>query len=88
MTEYLLDRETLLDVIVNIIPLVIIAFFFVLYIFSDDYIWQPFIIFISLVLLIVPFGLLALVTYASGWAIEQGEKKQETTKQDPERQVD
>lgn len=30
MSEYLLDRETLLDVTVNIIPLVIIAFFFVL----------------------------------------------------------
>lgn len=88
MSEYLLDRETLLDVTVNIIPLVIIAFFFVLFALSGGYDWEPFIIFISLGLLAIPFGLLALVTYVSGWAIEQDEKKQETTKQDPEKQIE
>lgn len=84
MSEYRLDRETLLDVTVNIVPLVIIALFFILFIVFSQYTWDPLIIVVSLGLLVVPFTLLALVTYLSGWAIEQGEKRQETTKQEPD----
>jgi Na+/H+-dicarboxylate symporter len=83
MSEYLLDRETLLDVTVNIIPLVIIAFFFFLFAIFGQYVWEPLITFMSLVLLFVPFVLLALVTYLAGWAIEQDEKRQDEIEQNP-----
>ena len=83
MSEHLLDRETLLDVTVNIIPLVIIAFFFVLYIVFSQFAWEPLITVVSLGLLVVPFALLALVTYLAGWAIEQGERGQDEIKQRP-----
>ena len=86
MSEYLLDRETLLDIIVNIVPLVIIAFFFALFSISSQSLGDPLIVFVSLVLLVVPFIILALVTYISGWLIERDEKEQGTTKQDAERQ--
>jgi Ca2+/Na+ antiporter len=76
MSENLLDRETVLDLSVNIIPLVIIFIFFVLYVLVDPYAWEPFIVAVSLVLLIVPFAILALVTYSAGRAIEQDERKQ------------
>jgi membrane protein implicated in regulation of membrane protease activity len=82
MSGYLLDRETLLDVTVNIIPLVIIAFFFALFALSSGYLWEPFIISVSLGLLVVPFALLGIVTYLSGWIIERDEKKQEITGQE------
>jgi membrane protein implicated in regulation of membrane protease activity len=81
MSHYLLDRETLLDVTVNIIPLVIIALFFFLFIIFNQYIWEPLITFVSLGLLVVPFALLALVTYLAGWAIEQDERRQDGIEQ-------
>jgi Na+/H+-dicarboxylate symporter len=83
MNEYLLDRETLLDVTVNIIPLVIIAFFFFLFAVFGQFIWEPLISFVSLGLLVVPFALLALVTYLAGWAIEQDERRQNEIEQNP-----
>lgn len=86
VSKYLLDRETFLDVTVNIIPLVIIAFFFVLFAISSEFVWDPFIVFISLGLLAIPFVLLALVTYLSGWVIERDEERQNTTEQSTEKQ--
>lgn len=77
MGRYALNRETLLDVTVNIIPLFIILFYLVLFIVYDPYRWEPLIIGVSLILLIIPFVLLALVTYIAGRTIEQEETQQQ-----------
>lgn len=78
MSKYLLDRETILDVSVNIIPLVIILIFIVLFVLVDPYAWEPLTVVVSLVLLVVPFGFLALVTYLAGWTIQREKKEQNT----------
>lgn len=78
MGKYLLDRETILDVSVNIIPLVIILVFFVLFVLVDPYAWEPLTVVVSLGLLVVPFGFLALVTYLTGWTIQREKEEQNT----------
>ena len=65
MADSVFDRETMLDISVNIIPLVILLFFIVY-----TFIWSPypnnwFIEAIALALHIIPFVLLALLTYIS-----------------------
>jgi hypothetical protein len=74
MSTKVFDRDTLLDLTVNFIPLFIILFFIVGYA-----VYNPF--GVSLVpsvlqyaLLIVPFVLLAILTYLSGKAIATAEK--------------
>lgn len=75
MSKYALDRQTVLDISVNIVPLVILLFFFVLFILYDPYNWNPFALGLSLFLLVVPFALLALVTYLAGRTIQENEKR-------------
>lgn len=74
------DRETLLDLMVNIIPIGIMLFFGVVYIFIIQYqrAWG----FTSLVmfaLIIVPIVSLGLLTYISGKHISGGESSTETS---------
>jgi hypothetical protein len=57
------DRETLLDITVNVIPLFILAFFIVLFVVRKPWSGEPLIYAMSHVLTIVPFVLLALLTY-------------------------
>lgn len=63
MPHSVFNRETLLDITVNIIPLVILFFFIVLFVFQQP--WPPniFIEIVSLGLTVIPFVLLALLTY-------------------------
>ncbi|RRJ28963.1 DUF6684 family protein [Halocatena pleomorpha] len=74
MSKYALEWQTILDITVNIIPLVILVFFFVLFAVYDPYLGNPFMLGISLFLLVVPFVLLAFVTYAAGRTLERDEK--------------
>ncbi|AZH25137.1 DUF6684 family protein [Haloplanus aerogenes] len=74
MATKVFDRDTLLDLTVNFIPLFIILFFIVGYA-----VWNPFGVdsvsrIIQYALLIAPFVLLALLTYLSGKAISTAEK--------------
>ena len=74
MSERVFDRETLLDLTVNVIPLGIILFFVVVYLVITP--WKPdfFITVISMGLLVVPFVALAPLTYFSGRAIAEAEQ--------------
>ena len=74
MATKVFDRDTLLDLTVNFIPLFIILFFTVGYV-----VYNPFGIdlggrILQYVLLIAPFVLLAILTYLSGKAIASAEK--------------
>lgn len=57
------DRETLLDIVVNIVPLVILAFFLLLFFFKTPYPRNVLYQNLSLILIVVPFALLGLLTW-------------------------
>ncbi|UPM42317.1 DUF6684 family protein [Halocatena salina] len=75
MSKYLLDRQTVLDVTVNIIPLLMLVFFFILFALYDPYLKNTFMLGMSLFLLIIPFVFLLLLTYAAGRTIEREEEQ-------------
>ena len=68
------DRETILDLVVNIIPLFIILFFTVAFLLFNPFGIEPLASGIQFGLLIAPFVLLAILTYISGKAIAGAEK--------------
>ncbi|PSQ25300.1 hypothetical protein BRD03_14845 [Halobacteriales archaeon QS_9_68_17] len=72
--ERYIDRETMLDLTVNFIPLGILAFFFVAFLVFNPWGWDP--LFTSLALFIVGwhFLLLVLLTWLSGRTIAKEEK--------------
>ncbi|CAJ51738.1 DUF6684 family protein [Haloquadratum walsbyi] len=74
MVAKLFDRDTLLDLTVNIIPLVILAFFIVAYVFMSPFDTNPLTTAVQFGLLAVPFALLAVLTYISGRAIVVSEQ--------------
>lgn len=79
MSERIFDRETILDLTVNIIPLGIIVFFTIVFLATSYWEFDPFITLVSMGLLVVPFVGLALLTYVSGRAIEGAEQSAGTT---------
>lgn len=73
MSERLFDRETLLDISVNVIPLGIILFFVVVYTVVGDYPSAPIVTLVQLSIMgLTGIGLLIL-TYYSGKAIAGAE---------------
>lgn len=74
MVAKLFDQDTLLDLTVNIIPLVIIAFFVVAYVFMSPFETDPLTTAVQFGLLIIPFVLLAVLTYIAGRAIVNSEE--------------
>lgn len=67
------DRETLLDLTVNVVPLVIIGFFVVAFAVFQPFGVDPLASGIQFLLLLVPLVLLALLTYLAGYAIASTE---------------
>jgi cytoskeletal protein RodZ len=78
MSERTFDRETLLDLTVNVIPLGIILFFVVVFLLIKPWEQDPLIQIISMGLLVIPFVGLALLTFVSGRAIAQAEGESTT----------
>lgn len=74
MANKIFDRDTLLDLTVNVVPLFIIAFFvvgFAVYpAFGTEFLPTA----VQFGLLVVPFVFLAILTYLSGKAIAGAEK--------------
>lgn len=77
MDRDVFDRETLLDLTVNVIPLGIILFFVLLFLVVAPWGYTPVDTAIQMALLVAPFAALALLTYYSGKAISRDEKKLE-----------
>jgi len=74
MSTKVFDRDTLLDLTVNFIPLFIILFFIVGYVVYNPFGVDSVARILQYALLITPFVLLALLTYLSGKAIATAEK--------------
>lgn len=73
MTDSVFDRETLLDLTVNLIPLGIILFFVVLFFVFDPFGNDAVAVVLSQLLLVVPFLVLAVITYVAGRIIAETE---------------
>jgi hypothetical protein len=71
------DKDTLLDLTVNFVPLGILLFFTLYILVVNVWGWDPLIMVVTLGLHIIPFVLLAILTYLSGKAIAGSEKKGE-----------
>lgn len=69
MANEIFDRETLLDLTVNVIPLFIIGFFVVAFAVFPAFGVDPLASAVQFGLLAVPFVFLAILTYLSGKAI-------------------
>lgn len=74
MERELFDRDTLLDLVVNFIPLGIILFFIGMYLFRQPWGFDLGISGIMLALLVVPFLALGVLTYVSAVAIAGDER--------------
>lgn len=77
MAERVFDRETILDLAVNIIPLGIVLFFVLLFALQNPFGWDPLVSSLQFGLLILAFVLLSVLTYISGKAIAGDEKRHE-----------
>lgn len=75
MSREVFDRETLLDLTVNFIPLGILAFFFLMYLIADPWGFDPLYSTIAFAIIGVTFIALAILTYLSGKAIEGDERR-------------
>jgi hypothetical protein len=75
MANKIFDRETLLDLTVNVIPLFIIAFFVIGFALFPTFGTELLPTALQFGLLVVPFILLAILTYLSGKAIAGDEKR-------------
>lgn len=67
------ERETVLDLTVNLIPMAIILFFVVAFAVVPAFGVDPVMTSVQYSLLVVPFLLLAALSYYTGKAIEQAE---------------
>lgn len=65
MAHPVFNRDTMLDITVNIIPLFIILFFTVFLLLFSPWPPNPFILAIALALHAIPFVLLIILTYVS-----------------------
>jgi hypothetical protein len=77
MSPQTFDRETWLDLTVNIIPLGILAFFFVAFLAVQPWGSDSVLSAIQFSLIAVPLVLLAVVTYYTGRAIFNAEQEAE-----------
>lgn len=75
MANKIFDRDTLLDLTVNVVPLFIIAFFIVAFTVYPAFGTELLPTAVQFGLLVVPFVFLAVVTYFSGKAVSGAEKR-------------
>lgn len=77
MANKIFDRDTLLDLTVNVVPLFIIAFFVVAFAAFSPFGIDPLASAIQFGLLAIPFVLLAILTYFAGRAVAGSERSGE-----------
>jgi len=77
MSSRTFDRETLLDLVVNAIPLAMMAFFVVLFAAVNPFGADPANQAIQFSIVIITFGALFVLTYYSGRAISNAEAELE-----------
>jgi len=67
------EEETRLDLVVNVVPIGILAFFSLLFMVVDPWGWDPFPVLMTHFLTPFPLVLLALLTYGAGRVIQRNE---------------
>ncbi|MFC7177347.1 DUF6684 family protein [Halosegnis marinus] len=77
MSSRTFDRETLLDLVVNAIPLAMMAFFVVVFVAFNPFGSDPANQAIQLSIVVITFGALFVLTYYSGRAISRAESELE-----------
>ena len=77
MSSKTFDRETLLDLTVNGIPLGIMVFFIVAYVFVNPFGWDNVVSTLQFAIIIVTAVLLSILTYFAGKAISEAEAEME-----------
>lgn len=78
MSTRVFDRETMLDLLVNVVPLVILLFFIGLFLVYDPFGYETSIYsYLQIGIVGVTFIALAYLTYVSGKAIAGDEKRRE-----------
>ena len=70
----LLDRRILLDVLVNIVPIGILAFFVLLFVAYAPYPSDPVVTVVQMALILVPAVVVAVVTYYTVSAVTRDER--------------
>lgn len=76
------DRETLLDLTVNVIPLAILLFFVVLFAALSPFGFDPVITSVQFAIIGAMFVALALLTYYAGVAIQSAEEAEQAAEAD------
>jgi len=76
---YEFDEETLLDLIVNAVPLAILLFFILVFAVLNPFGSDPVTTALQFSIMIVTFAALAVLTYYSGKAIQESEAALEST---------
>lgn len=71
------DRETLLDLVVNGVPLFILLFFTVSFLVVNPFGFDPLLTGVQHALIVMPFVSLVLLSYLSAKAISRGEQSGE-----------
>jgi len=82
MESTVFDRETLLDLLVNVIPLGILLFFVALFLVDSPFGGNPIFTFFQYAILVGTFVSLVILTYYSGRAVATDEKRREGTSQE------
>lgn len=77
MANEIFDRETLLDLSVNAIPLVIILFFAGLFLVLSPFQSAPAVVAVQFAILVAMFAGLAILTYYAGKAVSSAENELE-----------
>jgi len=73
--ESYIDRETLYDIVVNVIPMAILAVMDILFIIVNPWGWDLWILFWAHVLTLFPLVLLGLLTYVSAEVVSRDEHR-------------
>lgn len=79
MASTVFDRETLLDLLVNVIPLGILAFFIVLFLVDNPFGGNPIYTFLQFGIVVATLLSLLVLTYYSGRAVAEDEQRREGT---------
>lgn len=75
--ESYIDRDTILDITVNVIPIAILAFFVVYFLAFSPWGYDPEIVVIQHFLTLFPLLMLAILTYVSARIVSRDEEQQE-----------
>lgn len=78
MTPRTFDRETLLDLTVNMVPLGIMLFFIVVFVVVNPFPADPVGTALQMTIMVVMVASLGLLTYVSGKIISRDERRAET----------